>query len=795
MKKKSFIMQSFKTTFSLLLSTFVFFQFLFSLESQAQNTTLKQSIRGKVIDQVTELPIIGATVVIIDSSPIIGTVTNIDGEFKLPNISIGRIALKISIMGYEERVISNLLVDAGKEIVLNIKLSERINTIKEVEITASGSQNKSEALNEMASVSSRQFSVEETKRYAGSLNDPGRMAQSFAGVASSNDQSNEIVVRGNSPRGMLWRLEGVEIAAPSHFANQGAAGGAISMLSVNMMANSDFYTGAFPADYGNAASGVFDINLRKGNNEKREYAFQVGVLGTDVALEGPFKKGYKGSYLINYRYSSLALLQKAGIDIVGDAVPQFQDISFNINLPTNKLGTFSLFGLGGLSEIDQSYFGKNNIFKSRFTTNLGIAGISHKLILSKSSWLKTIATYNLNGSKYKDQMFDTTEVYKRTNYTEEYENIAFRFASTFHHKISAKNSFKAGIILSKLNFNLLAESFNETTTKLEPELKSKGGSALIQSFISWQYRPNNLLTLNGGVHYSQFLLNNGVAVEPRLGARYKLSANKTLTAGLGVHSRLEDMGIYFANTNKPGAPLEQANKSLGFSKARHAVLGYEQLLSEHLFMKAEVYYQQLYNVPVSRDTLDGLTMINLTQGFTTVAAINNGTGENYGVELTLEKYFSKRYFFLFTSSLYQSTAKGSDGISRNTLFNGNYNSQLSIGKEFVMGRNRLNTSIRGILAGGRRYTAVLLDESIASERTVYDDNNLNAKQMEPYVRFDFQINYTINKKKTTRVWKIDIQNVLNRANPAGLFFNADLKKVETYTQLGILPTLSYRIEF
>jgi len=222
--------------------------------------TLTQTIRGTINDIDSEVQLYGATVVVLNTGPLIGSSTDFDGNFRLDKVPVGRHDIKISMLGYEEQIIQNVQVGSGKEIVLHIKLRESMLNMKTVEITDQKS-NKSEANNELATVSARQFSVEETKRYAGALNDPGRMALSFAGVAAANDMSNEIVIRGNSPRGLLWRMEGIEIPNPNHFSNQGSAGGAISMLSNNMMANSDFFTGAFPADYGNAASGVFDIRL------------------------------------------------------------------------------------------------------------------------------------------------------------------------------------------------------------------------------------------------------------------------------------------------------------------------------------------------------------------------------------------------------------------------------------------------------------------------------------------------------------------------------------------------------
>jgi len=122
----------------------------------------------------------------------------------------------------------------------------------------------------MSAVSARAFTVEETQKYPAAINDPLRMATNFAGVASLDDGMNQIVIRGNSPTGLLWRMEGIDIPNPNHFAAKGSSGGGISILSSQLLSNSDFITGAFAADYGNALSGVFDLNLRKGNNEKRE---------------------------------------------------------------------------------------------------------------------------------------------------------------------------------------------------------------------------------------------------------------------------------------------------------------------------------------------------------------------------------------------------------------------------------------------------------------------------------------------------------------------------------------------
>ena len=359
----------------------------FSLMLWSQTDGLTQTIKGTVLDQASEEPVIAANILLLNVEPLLGTATDFDGTFRLDGVPVGRHSIRISCLGYEDAYIYELEVGSGKEVVLNLKLTESLVTMDEVVVKAerlNGTPN-----NEMASVSSRSFSVEQTKRYAAAVNDPARMALSFAGVNTNDDGGNEIVIRGNSPRGLLWRMEGVEIPTPNHFSDQGASGGGISALSVNMLANSDFLVSAFPAEYGNAMSGVFDLKLRTGNNEKREYAFQAGVLGLDISGEGPLGEKGGASYLGNYRYSTLGVLGQLGILDLGGEESIFQDASFKIQLPTTKGGYWSVWGLGGLSN---STF-KDSLEQYDYHSDRGVIGINNRRYLAKNDYLETIVSY------------------------------------------------------------------------------------------------------------------------------------------------------------------------------------------------------------------------------------------------------------------------------------------------------------------------------------------------------------------------------------------------------------------
>ncbi|MBW3544869.1 MAG: carboxypeptidase-like regulatory domain-containing protein, partial [Bacteroidetes bacterium] len=274
------------------------------LAVQAQ--TPAQTVRGKVVDEVSKAPIAFATVVLLNTDPLLGTTTDAEGNFRLAQVPVGRFDLRVSFTGYEAAILRELVVSSAKELNLSIRLKESVTTLNEVVV--SGQVNKEEPLNTQATVSARMLSVEEASRYAGGFDDPARLASSFAGV-SSNVVNNGIVVRGNAPKSLQWKLEGIEIPNPNHFADLSAfGGGGLTALSSQMLANSDFFTGAFPAEYSNALSGVFDIFMRSGNNERAEHTLQLGLIGIDASSEGPFKKGGQASYLFNYRYSTLALV-------------------------------------------------------------------------------------------------------------------------------------------------------------------------------------------------------------------------------------------------------------------------------------------------------------------------------------------------------------------------------------------------------------------------------------------------------------------------------------------------------
>ncbi len=777
--------------------TFILIMGLLCLGTGLFAQHLTQTIRGKVIDADTKMTLIGAAVVVEGSEPLNGTITGLDGSFRLENVNVGRVNLHISFMGYEDKHIANLSISSGKEVVLTIQLRESL--VKLNEITVKGNGKKGETLNKMALISARTFTVEESQKYAGSLSDPSRMVSSFAGVSNDPSGNNDIIIRGNSPTGLLWQMEGVPIPNPNHFSDEGTTGGPINALNSSMLANSDFFTGAFAPEYGNAMSGVFDIKLRTGNNEKRENIFGFGVLGTDITTEGPIKKGYGGSYLFNYRYSSLALLTSLGL-VDFEGIPKYQDASFKVCLPTNKMGSFCLFGLGGNSSIDEEEQDEEEVvrFKGNYKSYMGVVGVNHMLPLSASSYLKTSVAVSGNGSHFKGKELDLSDDMFKDYAKGTWDKTTLYTSIKHSHKFSAKSSLTTGVNYAHYYYDMDYSGFDEDDERWENNLDFKENEGLAQAYTSWKYRLNPQVTMVSGLHYTHFLMNDANAIEPRMALKWQFSPNKSINLGVGKHSKLESITAYHAIVTDADGNTTTPNTNLELSKAMHYVLGYEHRLSEQLNAKIELYYQDLYDIPVENVDTSYFSLINESDGFVEKALVNKGKGKNYGIELTLERYFHHQYYFMMTTSLYQSKYKSLEGKERNTRFNGNYAVNLLAGKEFRMGKGGNNTlGLNGKLfwSGGRRYIPLNVEESFAQDNDVWQFDKAFNDRLAHIFQCNFTATYKINRPKVSHEFFLDIVNVTNNQAKLAEYYSDYNKKVEYMKQLSLLPNFMYRIYF
>ncbi len=839
---------------------------LLFITTLAFSQTLTQTIRGTVLDADSRLPLIGATVYL---TPEIGTVTDENGNFRLEKVPVGRADLALTYIGYENLQVPNIVVNSGKEVVLQLLMQE--SAVKMAEVTVTATRNKGEALNEMAMLSARSISPEETNRYAGGFNDPSRILANFAGITSTQDGSNDIIVRGNSPKYVQWRLEGEQITNPNHFGDQSSVGGSVSILNNNLLAASDFHTGAFTAEFGDVLSGVYDVRLRNGNNEQVEAVFGFGLLGTELTVEGPLgggrpltpkgepKKGSfelnssgrggsdklasvgspsggrgkngRPSFLLNYRYSTAGLLSQLGL--LGDfsGVLKFQDATFKLVFPTEKMGVFTLYGMGGLSS-----FGFEDVTPATWVipgdnaveaalrndfdkkSHLLNTGLKHSINLGKKGLLNSSLTYA--NERIQDDITEAgiVKIYdenneflrdsvisRRQQFEGDLRKPTYRFSTTYNHKFNARHKLQLGVKYTLFAFDFAQNQWPSEGSEPVSLVDFDENVGTLRNFASWKWRASERLSLVAGLHNMNVLLNKKSTLEPRLAVEWQAAPKSTFRLGYGKHSTMESIHHYFTKLKQPDGSFSEVNRDLGLLKADHFVVGFEQKIGKNLRAKLEAYYQRLYDLPV--ENLDTSYFATVVEGldFRYVDLVNEGKGRNYGVELTLEKFFSQNYYFMLNASLYESKYTALDGIERNTPFNGNYLVNLLGGKEFPnLGRKKnqtLGLNFKAFLAGGHKIIPLLRDAqgNLAvdpKKGQVWDYSKAFENSLEDAYQIQVSASYKWNKPRATHELFLNLDNVTNHKGRIMEFYDENEPgRVGYMTQFGFFPNLMYRVYF
>lgn len=825
---------------------------LLILSAKAQSIT--QTVKGRVVEKESKAPMSGVVVVLVpagNSPSNLGTQTDDNGYFKLNNVPVGKQSFLFKYLGYQNVSLENIIVNSGKEVILNVEMEENVSKIAEVEIKANP---KGNVRNELATVSARTFDIAETERYAGSRQDPARMASNFAGAQGTNDTRNDIVIRGNSPLGVVWRMDDATIPNPNHFAIAGTTGGPASILNNKSIANSDFLTGAFPAEYGNGIAAVFDLKMRNGNQEKYEGTFQLGLLGTEAALEGPISKKHRSSFLATYRYSTLQLFQGMNVTLGTEAIPNYQDFSFRFNFPIKNKSNLAIWGIGGSSHINIIYSDVFNIRAHDSVNNVRTEkyGMNDRDQLFSSGMYTMAASFNhtfSNNTYFKavlsqsQQRNSATHILTlRDNNTSkimDVQSLGYRFITHItglnayvNHKFSPHLTLKAGSSIEMFSYDFLDSSINEIKLKssVYPVLPngfynlsgpfnlvtpvkeynrkydSRETVILLQPYAQMKYRFSDRFFITGGLHIQYSSVNRDLTVEPRAGASCKTGTKGNLSFGAGLHSQTLPSYMYFYRL--PSAPDALLFKNVKNMRSAQFVAAYDYAVSSHMRIKTEVYYQYLYKVPV-QVIPSSFSMINQGSGFARIypdtTLKNAGTGTNYGIEFTLERFYYHNYYFMTTVSLYNSTYTGSNGKTYNSDFNGNYAANLLGGYELKLKQGKKGndqTLIFGVkftVGGGKRYSPADTLKTIQRAEYTALDAERNALQFRPYSRVDIKLGYKINTRKLTHEIALDLVNAFNIKNFLALTYGIDPVtnglNLGTETQLGLLPIFYYKLDF
>ena len=756
---------------------------LYSVAAFCQD--LGQTIRGKVKSQISQKPLAGANVSIFKSNQlVVGSVTDSLGNFQIKNVSPGRYKLSISFTGFSSYE-DELLVISGKESTININLTESSTVLKEVEVRAS-------ALEATAGVTS--ISMEKSMRVPANFFDPVRMATSYPGVVAANDQSNSIVVKGYSPNGLLWRLQGLDIVSPNHLANAGtfsdkpaANGGGVNVLSAQLLDRTDFYSGALPANYGNALSGVMDMKLRAGNKNKMQYTAQASLIGMDISAEGPLDKSKRTSFIANYRYSTVGLLSQMGVNF-GDEIINFQDFSFHLDQQQKKGGTLSVFGFGGLSSNKFKAKPADEWKEEKDHNTINYDGKVYGLgfVNQFKSFERLNVSFGASLSGQSQERNAQSEVVSRPDiyiFSDQYSNNKALFSSFLKalYKLSSRGTLETGIMANYLDNKLVSTTITPLYfDTFYPSVNGKVNGMMWQPYATWSQRFGTSWKLNAGLRYVNFSYNKASSVEPRFSIVHSLPKG-ALTFSYGLTGQWQQLQTY----------LQYGNQNLELTKAHQFIAEFKHTFAKDLRFVSNVYYHRVFNVPVQPNTVS-YSALNQFEDFSRPGLQNTGRGLNYGVEALVEKRYYSQVYFMMSGSLYRSEYNATGYYTR---FNGRFTSSFLAGKEWQKKRNTFSMNTRILYLGGLREAPIDAPLSSAVGSTQYNYQNGYSLQLPDYFRTDLRLSWRKNKPGYTRTFSLDIQNVLNTQNVAYHYYDTFLQDVKTKYQLGIVPVLVYRVEF
>ncbi len=444
--------------------------------------------------------------------------------------------------------------------------------------------------------------------------------------------------------------------------------------------------------------------------------------------------------------------------------------------------------------------------KSDNGSETGILGINFQHIFNPETYLSTgFAVSSRGPHEIADSTINETPYMRLED--NHYRQNELTLTSKFSKKIGLKNFFSIGFAVQNMSFEAERMTSDDDSIVIidKPYSLSQKKLVLSQIFLEWKHSFSDVLSINGGVNSTYFHYNKTSAIDPRIGISWQFSANRSLGFGYGLHSQIQPLNVYFIHSKTGFDPNGRqlysdlgTNKNLKFTKSNHFVFSYNHTLGNNLRLKAETYYQFLFDVPV-KASKGYYSLINSGAAMSVSeedSLVNQGYGKNYGIEITFEKFLSDNYYFLITTSLFNSLYQGYDKVWRNTTYNGHYIVNLLGGGEFNIKENILmNINVRSLFAGGRRITPYDYERSLKENRNYYLYDQAYEKQVKDYLRIDFRIGLIFQGSGLTHELALDIINITNSKNVYREKYNTKTKKTKTDYQQGIFPMGLYRLYF
>jgi len=768
--------------------------------SNTKAQTYKQNIVGKVLNKTTLQPIDDVTVtLLLNGIQTNFASTNDKGDFVFNDVEVGRYDLSFSHIAFKSFTKPGIFVSVSRVTSVEVVMEQALQILESVEIKPQKSRGL--PLNEMAAISAISIDVEDTRKLAGGLDDPIRAATNLPGVNSNGSFSdNFISIRGNSPRALKYSIEGVELPNPTHFARIGSAGGTFTIFSLQLLDNSDFFIGAFPAEYGNAIGGVLDTRFRKGNNQKNEFSIQAGTLGLDFAAEGPLSANSKASYLFNARYAVVGLARLIGYP----TQPTYSDVSFLFNFPLSGNSNLKIFSISGTSDrlrtaVEDPSEWEEDIDRYELALNsqLYSLGLAYTRLLPNEILVKftTLGAFTNQTDNKKYTLDDLSLINRQIN---EYKAFPFSAALSAKHQYNAALVNKTGVSFNYTTHNYMGQRYRFLAGINDTIVNSSGNSITAKGYTQWKYSLNKQLSFVPGVHLLYHNINNAWSIEPRFSVAYRINEKNKLAAAYGLHSQIEEYAIYKYQFSDLSGNNYFPNESLGLAKAHHFILGYETVISLNHRLSIEGYFQNLYHVPVEKGGT--FSTINLSELDELRTLTNDGSGRNIGIDLGFERYSDKGLYYMLNASWINSKYKVEQQDWRSTEFDFGYNIKFLLGREYTIGekknrRNVFSWNSTVSFIGGTPYTPIDLEQSALIQETVFDETLAFTAREEGLIVWDFTTIYRTNKKSRSAYWALQIKNLLSSANAVYREYDTVTGEEVIVPSSSFFPVLSYGLEF
>lgn len=761
---------------------------------------LAQTLRGKVRNTDNGQPVAGAVIELRNpTAPFTGK-TDSAGGFVFQKLRPGYYTCNIVAPGFESQTLPEINMTAGKEQVLTIALRPSASELPELLITANQPGRRN-----MQALAEIPLTRDQTLRFPATFFDPARLAMAYPGVSGNDDQANGLSIRGNNPASVRWKLEGVDVVNPNHLPNAGtfsdrpaAASGGVLMFSAQMLDNSALLTGNYPAGYADATGGVMDMYLRRGNTARHEFTAQAGLIGLDLAAEGPiFGKQNRNSYLVNYRYSTVGLLSQMGIQF-GDEQINFQDLSFKLFFSGKKGGEWSVFGLGGLNrniferKTDPEKIEKEkDLYDIDFDSKTHIGGVSYWKPLGAKTWLKAVV---ITSGQQNERMAQSDQ----RRQTDEQEETRASISATVQHRLSDRWRISGGGIVQIIHFSGFSQ--NNNTTNFTGLVRG----TLSQPWVNTEWnapgrRWSAQLGLQGNVYQDGHISENrDRSLEPRASLNWRLNNFHRLTLAYGFYSQLNPRWL---EADYRGDTDVSPNRGIGLVRSRQFGLRHAWQLSEPWVLKTELFWHRFSDIPVS-GTNPAFSIFNITEMAAYESLQATGIAENKGLEINLERYLNSGWFLVANASVFDSRYQGSDQIWRSSRWDLGHIFNLTAGREWQREpRTAEKVNVYGLngrltYTGGYRVAPVDLTASRLAGETRFDASNGWSEQLPGYFRLDLRVYWRRslgNRRNST--FAMDFQNATMQQNVAYYFYDAFTDKTETKYQLGLIPNLSWRLEF